>query len=106
MAVPSGAEAIECWFSRSDGRFDICVTSGCSQEISLKGGELSSSVDLAEGLLLLFLTWCYCSEQKSVWLNLLEGVVPVGRIGSQLLCCTGIRMKQMPCGTSWPFLLP
>ena len=47
-AVPSGAEAIEHCFSRSDGRFDICVASGWSQEISLKEGELSSSVDLEE----------------------------------------------------------
>lgn len=53
MAVPSSAEAIEHCFSRSDGRFDICAASGQSQEISLKG-QLSSSVDLKEGFLLLF----------------------------------------------------
>lgn len=61
-AVPSGAEAIECCISRSHGRFDICVTSGWSQEISLQGGELSSSVDLEGFFLSLFLTWCYCSK--------------------------------------------
>lgn len=49
-AAPSGAEAIECCFSRSDGRFDICAASSWSQEISLKEGELSSSVDLEEGV--------------------------------------------------------
>lgn len=40
-----------------------------------------------------------------MWLSISEGVVPVRRTRSQVPCCPGLRMKEMP-GSSWPFLLP
>lgn len=100
-AVPSGAEAIECCFSRSDRRFDICLGSGWSWEISLREEELPSSVDLEEGLFVVFNLVLF------LWAEILrmEGCCACWKAW-QLPLCIGLRMKDVPEAAPGPSLCP